>query len=307
MLFDFINIDIKTQHKIANFYKNDVLYMLQKNFSDIIEEEGTIFQNREVFDYTYTPEVLKYRDKQMEQIIWLSHKPIDDFTPLNMEFTGNVATGKTTTVMKYFELMKDKYGDIVETVLINCNMNRTEHRIYTRIHEELMGKPDKKNGLNIFDIYESVISYLVKNNKILIVALDDYDHITNTDLNKTLYSLTRAYENRKHARICVITITNRRRQIILSPAVSSSLQAHEIYFNDYSAEDIFYILRDRCRLGFYDNVISESVIMHAARLTYHNGDLRSGIRLVYDAGRIAESEGYRKVFKKHLNNINKEY
>jgi len=54
-------------------------------------------------------------------------------------------------------------------------------------------------------------------------------------------------------------------------------------------------------------VISDSVIMHAARLTYYNGDLRSGIRLVYDAGRIAESEGYRKIFKKHLNDIEKQY
>ncbi|MCL2156909.1 MAG: AAA family ATPase [Methanobrevibacter sp.] len=281
--------------------------MSQKNFFDIIDEEGTIFQNKEVFNYTYTPEVVKYRDKQMEQIAWLSHKPIDDFTPLNMEFTGNVATGKTTTVMKYFEIMKAKHGDMIETVLVNCNMNRTEHRIYTKIHEELIGKPSKKNGLNIFDIYDSVISYLIKNNKILLVALDDYDHISSTDLNKTLYSLIRAYENKKHAKICVITITNRRRQLILSPAVHSSLQPREIYFNDYSAEDIYYILRDRCRLGFYDNVISDNVIQHAARLTYHNGDLRSGIRLIYEAGCVAESEGYKKVFKKHLNDIEKQY
>jgi len=281
--------------------------MLIEDFFDIIDEEGTIFQNQEVFDHNYMPEVLKYRDKQMEQIAWLSHKPIDDFTPLNMEFTGNPATGKTTTVIKYFELMKKKHGERIETVLINCNMNRSEHRIYSRIHEELIGKPGKNCGLNTFDIYDSLISYLIKNDKILLVALDDYDHINSRDLDKTLYSLIRAYENRKHARICVITITNRRRQLILSPGVESSLQPHEIYFNDYTSEDIYYILRDRCRLGFHDNVISDSVIQHAARLTYHNGDLRSGIRLVRDAGRVAESEGYRKVFKKHLNLVNSQY
>jgi cell division control protein 6 len=251
--------------------------------------------------------VLKYRDKQIKQLIFLSHKPIEDFTPFNMEFTGNPATGKTTTIMKYFELMKEKYSDKIETVLINCNMNRSEHRIYSRIHEEIIGKPNKNNGLNTFDIYDSLISYLVKNNKILLVGLDDYDNITSRDLDKTLYSLIRAHENRKHARICVITITNRRRQLILSPAVESSLQPHEIYFNDYSSEDIYHILRDRCRLGFFDKVISDEVIQHAARLTYHNGDLRSGIRMVLDAGRFAEHEGYKKVFKKHLNLVSNQY
>ncbi|MCL2115873.1 MAG: AAA family ATPase [Methanobrevibacter sp.] len=278
-----------------------------EDFFDIIDEEGTIFQNKEIFEYTYTPEVLRYRDNQMKQLACLSHKPIEDFTPPNMEFTGNPATGKTTTVIKYFELMKEKHGEKIETVLINCNMNRSEHRIYSRIHEELIGKPDKNNGLNTFDIYDSLINYLVKNNKILFVGLDDYDNIRSRDLNKTLYSLIRAYENRKQARICVITITNRRRQLILSPPVESSLQPHEIYFNDYSAEDIYYILKDRCKLGFHDNVISDSVIQHAARLTYHNGDLRSGIRLVQEAGRVAESEGYKKIFKKHLNHIKKQY
>jgi cell division control protein 6 len=281
--------------------------MFLQDFPDIIDEEGTIFQNKDIFDHKYAPEVLRYRDKQLKQLKLFSHKSIEEFTPPNMEFTGNPATGKTTTALKYFELMKEKHGNIIETVLINCNMNRTEHRIYSRIHEELIGKPDKNNGLNTFDIYDSLISYLVKNNKILLIGLDDYDHIKSRDLNKTLYSLIRAYENRKHARICVITITNRRRQIILSPPVESSLQANEIYFNDYTAEDIYHILRDRCRLGFYDNVISDNVIQHAARLTYHNGDLRSGIRLIHDAGHAAEDEGYKKVFKKHLNNINNQY
>lgn len=278
--------------------------MSHNYFFDIIDEEGTIFQNREVFDYTYTPEVLNYRDKQMEQLAWLSHKSITEFTPPNMEFSGNPATGKTTTVLKYFELMKEKHEKHIETVLINCNMNRTEHRIYTRIHEELLGKPKLKSGLNTFDIYDSVISYLVDNEKVLFVALDDYDHIKSNDLNKTLYSLIRAYENKKQARICVITITNRRRQLILSPAVESSLRPKEIYFNDYTPEDIYYILRDRCRQGFYANVINDEVIRHAARLTYHNGDLRTGISLIYDAGCYAEKEGYKKVFKKHLNIVN---
>lgn len=278
--------------------------MSQNHFFDIIDEEGTIFQNREVFDHTYTPELLKYRYNQMEQLVWLSYKSITEFTPPNMDFTGNPATGKTTTVLKYFELMKEKHAENIETVLINCNMNRTEHRIYTRIHEELIGKPELKNGLNTFDIYDSVISYLFNNEKVLLVALDDYDHIKSNDLNKTLYSLIRAYENKKQARVCVITITNRRRQQILSPAVESSLQPNEIYFNDYTPEDIFSILQDRCRLGFYSNVINDEVIKHAARLTYHNGDLRGGIRLIYDAGCYAEKEGYKKVFKKHLNIVN---
>jgi len=91
----------------------------------IIPEEGTIFQNKEVFDHTFTPEILKYRNNQVKQLAWLSHKPMHTFTPPNMQFTGNPATGKTTTVAKYFEHMKNKYDEKVETILINCIMNRT--------------------------------------------------------------------------------------------------------------------------------------------------------------------------------------
>lgn len=151
------------------------------------------------------------------------------FTPPNMQFTGNPATGKTTTVAKYFEHMKNKYDEKVETILINCIMNRTQHRIYTRIHEELIGKLKVENGLNTFNIHDSLINYLIKNNKVLFVVLDDYNNIKSRDLDNTLYSLSRAYENREYVRICVITITNSRNKLFLSPALESSLQPTEVY------------------------------------------------------------------------------
>ena len=68
---------------------------------DIIEEEGTIFKNRDVFDLEYIPDDFEFRDSQLNTMILNSKKIKYCKAPNNMLLKGPNSTGKTSTVKKY--------------------------------------------------------------------------------------------------------------------------------------------------------------------------------------------------------------
>ena len=97
--------------------------------------------------------------------------------PTNMEITGPYGTGKTTAVKKYFEIIENKFN--VATAYINCEFEKTENQILTKIYNKLY-KKSVKAGITTNMLKNKIVNYLGKTEKILIVCLDDYGYRTSS-------------------------------------------------------------------------------------------------------------------------------
>lgn len=124
----------------------------------------------------------------------------------------------------------------------------------------------------------------------LVVALDDMNYLFyENEVNEVLYSLLRAHETHPGARMGVIAIlSDTGVPHILDPKVESVFLPEEVKFPGYSYDEIKDILSNRAKLGFYPNVLDDSVLESIAEHTFTLGDLRVGIDLLKRAGLNAE-------------------
>ena len=87
---------------------------------------------------------------------------------------------------------------------------------------------------------------------------------------------------------------------MLDQNVGSIFNANEVNFNPYNYEETFKILQERARLGFFPNVISDSLIEKITDYTFENGDLRLGIDLLRTSGNNAEVDASRVITEEHV-------
>ncbi len=274
--------------------------MKVKTLLDIINEEGTIFRDKDVFTIEYMPENYKFRDHQLKKMAVHSRELKRDHKPQNMMLIGPCASGKTTAVNKFFELVEEHYNNAV-CVHVNCQSYTTEYKVFIKIHEKIFGQRVSVGGLSTFSIYNKVMDYIIKENKVLIVALDDFDFIkTSKDLNRTLYTLLRAHETYPGAKITVFTITSHLTKMIIDPNVATVFYPIEIQFPSYTREEMYSILSERCRIGFYKDVISDEIIQEVANRAYEIGDVRHGLKILTEIGEKTEKTGSNQIQKEHL-------
>jgi len=220
--------------------------------------------------------------------------------PQNLVLIGSFASGKTTAVKKFFELLESHYPNTI-CVHVNCQTHPTEYKVFIKIHERIFGQTIPVGGLSTFSIYQKVMDYIVKEDQVLIVALDDFNFLkTSKEFNRTLYTLLRAHESYNGAKVSVFTVTSYRKKVIIDPNVATVFHPIEVEFRPYIYREVYHILKERCRIGFYKGVISNEIIQEVTQRTYDKGDVRYGLKLLAKIGEKAERSGSGKIMRKHL-------
>ena len=102
----------------------------------IIEQEGTIFLNSEIFKINYLLNEYPFREGQYKEMLAYSKEVKNGKAPKNMLLKGTFATGKTSILKLYLRTMKEDYPNIIISY-INCNINRTENEIFNKIYESI--------------------------------------------------------------------------------------------------------------------------------------------------------------------------
>jgi cell division control protein 6 len=268
----------------------------KNRLEEIISENGTIFRNREVFAMEYLPELYKYRDKQLEKMAFFSRNIHEGLAPHHMLLLGPFATGKTSTVNYYFQLLQETYSSKVDCVHINCQFMDTSYKILSKTYSELSNIPTTKTGISTTILFEKIIKQLKNEDKILIIALDDYNYIkTPKELNKLLYKLLRVHEQYPNIQISVFLITNKEEYFAFNPDVVTMLDPITVSFDPYTYPQTYQILKQRCRVGFIKGTVSKEVLQKITDYTRDQGDLRDGIRMLSHAGEKAEIHGLSKI------------
>ena len=268
---------------------------------DILMGDETLFQNINAFNPDYMPENFNFRDTQMEGMAMCIRPAIQGGRPTNSVIMGSCATGKTTALKKVFELV-ERTSDKVVCCYINCQLHTTRFGIFSQIHKKLFGHQPPETGVPFSRVYEKVMKYLANENKALVVAFDDVNYLFQTQhANKIFYDILRAYEEFEGVRTGIFAIlSDLEFRYALDKNVNTVFIPQDITFQPYTYSEIFSILSDRAKAGFYPGVISDEVIEEIANHTIEVGDLRVGIDLLRVCGNIAEANASRAITLEHV-------
>src|SRR5690606_13582229 len=228
---------------------------------DILLHDETVFRDINVFDPDYVPENYRYRESQMEALAVCIRPALRNGRPVNAVVLGSCATGKTTAIKKIFEMVESTSENVI-CCYINCQLHTTRFGIFSQIYSRIFGHQPPETGVPFSRIYQSIMQYLAKENKALVVALDDVNYLFySKNANKVLYDILRAHEVFDGVRTGVFAIlSDIEFRYVLDKNVNSVFIPQEIVFPPYTREEIFNILRDRVRVGFYPGVIPDELI-----------------------------------------------
>ncbi|MBO7444775.1 MAG: ORC1-type DNA replication protein [Methanobrevibacter sp.] len=268
---------------------------------DILMGDETLFQNINAFNPDYMPENFNFRDSQMEGMAMCIRPAIQGGRPTNSVIMGSCATGKTTALKKVFELVEHTTDKVV-CCYINCQLHTTRFGIFSQIHKKLFGHQPPETGVPFSRVYEKVMNKLSADNKALVVAFDDVNYLFQTQhANKIFYDILRAYEEFEGVRTGIFAIiSDLEFRYALDKNVNTVFIPQDITFQPYTYSEIFSILQDRARAGFYHGVISDEIIEEIANHTLEVGDLRVGIDLLRVCGNIAEANASRSITLEHV-------
>ncbi|MEE1129182.1 MAG: ORC1-type DNA replication protein [Methanobrevibacter sp.] len=267
---------------------------------DILMYDESLFQNINAFDPDYMPQNYNFRDTQMEAMAMSIRPAIRGGQPSNAIVLGSPATGKTTAIRKVFELV-EKTTEKVVCVYINCQLHTTRFGIFSQIYKKMFGHLPPETGVPFSRIYDQIMKDLQKNEKSLVIALDDVNYLFQSkNANKVFYDMLRAYEEYPGVRTAIFAIlSDLEFKYAFDKNVNTVFIPQEINFPLYSYSEIEEILRNRAQAGFYPNVLSDEILEQISMYTYENGDLRIGINLLKSCGNIAEANASREITQEH--------
>ncbi|MBI5680109.1 MAG: ORC1-type DNA replication protein [Methanobacterium sp.] len=271
------------------------------DIDDILLYDETLFKNIEAFNPDYIPENFMHRKSQMEALAICMRPALRKGRPVNSLVLGSCATGKTTAIKKIFEMV-EKSSDKVVCVYINCQIHTTRFGIFSQIYQKIFGHTPPETGVPFSRIYQKIMQHLSSEDKALVVALDDINYLFySKNANKIFYDILRAHEAFEGIKTGVFAIlSDIEFRFMLDKNVNSIFIPQEIIFNPYSPDEMNTILKERAKIGFYPDVISDELIMEIAEYAASSGDLRVGIDLLRISGNLAESDASKTIEKKHI-------
>ena len=268
---------------------------------DILMYDESLFQDINAFDPDYFPPNYNFRDTQMEAMAMAIRPAVRGGQPSNAVVLGSPATGKTTAMRKVFEHVENATERVV-CVYINCQLHTTRFGIFSQIFKKVFGYVPPETGVPFARVYDQIMKELQKNNKSLVVALDDINYLFQSkNANKVVYDLLRAYEEYPGVKSSIFAIlSDLEFKYAFDKNVSTVFIPQEITFPLYTYSEIEDILRDRVKAGFFPNVMPDDILEQIAMYTMENGDLRVGINLLRSCGNIAEADASREITQEHF-------
>jgi len=208
--------------------------------------------------------------------------------PANAFLSGPPGTGKTASARFMLRQLEDS-GAHVLTVYVNCWQESTRLAVLSRL-AVTMRLPLPRRGLAEDEVLTRVMEALRKDQRVLIVVLDELDRLEGRD--RLLYDLSRAGEVHG-VKAGVLAVSNDPALLVrVEERVRSSLAAKSLEFRPYSPPELKKILSERARMAFRPGTFSEeAVAVSVAMASKNKGDARLAIELLLRAGRYAEQHG----------------
>ncbi|QYZ78226.1 AAA family ATPase [Methanofollis formosanus] len=225
--------------------------------------DQALFRDPSLFETRHLPEVFNYRDAQLEELAFAFRPTLHGARPLNALLQGPPGTGKTTTVRRIFAEVEETTNQVVP-VLVSCQTEKTLFAVLRHIFHVLFGYSPPTSGVSNERLLSGIAQALIEREAVLVVCLDDANWLLpNGMLDIVLGPLLRMHEVWPAVRTGVfLTLSSPETDLsrALDPATRSVLQASEVFFPPYTADEVRGILADRVRAGLYPGVMPPAVL-----------------------------------------------
>lgn len=289
---------------------------VDKIFEEFLNKRS-IFLNKDALAIKYTPENLPHREEQVSYLAKIMAPALRLEKPSNVFIYGKTGTGKSLCVnfvcSQLFNLAQKKNIPL-KVIYVNCKMRKvadTEYRLVAHLAREFE-QEIPATGLPTDEVYKIFFETIDKQEQMIILILDEVDQLVKKCGDEVLYNLTRINQDLKLAKINVIGISN---DVLfmnnIDPRVKSSLNEEEMVFSPYDAVQLKEILKERSKLAFNENAITENVVSKcAAYAAREHGDARRALDLLRVSGELAERAGKDRIEERDVDaaeeNIEKE-
>ncbi|KTG07726.1 cell division control protein Cdc6 [Haloprofundus marisrubri] len=276
----------------------------------MFERDRLVFADAEPLDDSYEPEDIRERDKELAKYQRALQPIIDNRPTSNIFLYGKTGTGKTVAtkfMLSHLEHDAEKYDDIdLSTVWVGCENLSSSYQVAVSLVNELRLEKGKDristtgySQQRVFDIlYDELDSF----GDTVVIVLDEIDNIGDSD--DILYGLPRARSNGyvEDVQPVIVGISNDFQfREGLSPKVKDTLAEKEILFPPYDANQLRSILQPRATKAFHDGVLESDVVPLCAALSAQDtGSARQAIRLLREAGELAQAEDIATVTADHV-------
>jgi len=264
--------------------------------SALLRHDETLFRDPEVFEFTFVPEQIHYRDVQVRELASLLRPALRGGSAGNAVLRGPPGTGKTTTVRRIFAEVAETTRRVVP-VYVNCQHDRTALAVFGCIFEQVFGYAPPSRHLN--GIKQGIATRLRDEDASLVVCLDDANYLIPAGTyNTLLYQILRLYEKWDIKKPGVVAVASDLSLNLYAEAderVRSVFHPTEVFFPPYGKAEVRRILGDRVRQGLYPGVVSKSLLDRIAGIAAGEQDIRVGIDLVRLAVLRAEEDGRRRI------------
>jgi cell division control protein 6 len=276
----------------------------------MFQRNQQVFADAEPLDNSYDPEDIRERDEELEKYRRALQPIIDNRPTSNIFLYGKTGTGKTVATRFMLSHLEDdaaEYDDVdLSTVWVSCENLSSSYQVAIALINELRENQNKAlisttghSQQRVFDIlYEELDAF----GGTVVIVLDEIDNIGHSD--DILYGLPRAQSNEyvDTVRPVIIGISNDFQfRDNLSPKVKDTLAEKEILFPPYDANQLRSILDPRAEKAFHDDVLADDVApLCAAFAAQDTGSARQAIRLLREAGELAQATDSDTVTEEHV-------
>ncbi len=264
----------------------------------------SVFQDEAKLDINYIPSRMPHREKEhrllMEFFSFLLRCP--EKMAQRVILTGDIGTGKTALCQRFgADITTEAHKRSVNLlyVHVNCREYRGKLSLILQHVVNVLRPNFPKRGFSSEEILRTLLQTLDEESTFMVLALDEFDSLIETEGSDAVYSLTRLQEMRPNMpqRISLICIM-RDLQLTakLDASAKSTLQRNVISLEKYGKTQLEDILNDRVSMAFESSTVPEDVVSLTADLARgESGNARFAIELLWRAGKYADAEDLSEV------------